>query len=1070
MGCGPSTARTNPEETSDKGSQPAPATVNSATPIPGQHIVPTTMPQTVTEEDYASIEQHQYCGLPDVNKRGAQGYLGSDPHQQGWLAGKWSASSDDRERVDALRKLGILLTEREEAFDRLTKLGSQLMETSICLISFVDEEEQWFKSAVGLADEKTSRDAAFCTYTVLREMPGCFIVLDAPADPRFANNPLVTGPPYIRFYAGAPIKHPDSNFKIGSFCVIDSKPREQFSAASQRTLQMLADMVQHELVSRATRIAHENKTRVLMALSSEMRETQRTLESSINNYRNLIENANAPIWAADSSPENRITLWNQKIASLTGITAQRALTKPLAGVFKFAAGAHKEAFMRALATSLSEAASLGQQGEGGAPVGVQTQVVDANFLLQDHDPDATPINVVMSPIVNDQRAITGVVCIGEVKATARQARPQTPPPAGGVASEGLPMALPSEMRPPLEGVVSALDRALRDAELRKSKVGRLVRQAWTSANVMKGLAADELDASRIAPGAVKLQSEVFTAHEVCEVSISIALPNAERKGLRITTQMDPSMRQVFVHGDPHRICRCLSAVLTNATQYTQRGEVALKVWLAKANGAAQTNGPFTPAAGDTVTLNFEVRDTGKGMHPDVAKSVNNGTMQGSSGLAVCLALVHTMGGHTQVSTSSEGTKVTFSAAVSIATPAAAAAEQRATGPFALTDSSDLIDTESNKVPSSGGKAGITAGIITNQVSVGGEAPKPEAVAAPSRGRANVFAADDSEYNMDVARNMLDMLGHDVVSANNGKIAVDRIFKLRSEAAKDPSGQSDVHIIFMDCDMPIMDGWEATVEIRKMEEEQGWSRVPIIAFTAYASSDTRAKCFDSGMDDYLTKPYSLATLRTKLAVHLKDAKLKPNTNDTKAGAPPDAPKAAAVTPATTAPAVVPEPKAPPASVEARVPAAPQMDVDVEDSANEVYKALASKQVVNASQMQAIFGGNKALMTQAVTMFVNTSREVPGQIETAMAKKDFEKLHRTVHQCKGSAGYIGAERVQAVALDLQQAARDLQTQQAAAADPLSVNAPPKVKAQVYVLSRCLTELFTELDKMQLAQAPS
>lgn len=121
------------------------------------------------------------------------------------------------------------MQEREESFDRVTQMGATLFETPMCLISFVDEDEQWFKSAVGLESSSTGRDAAFCTYTVLRDMPGPFVVLDARNDIRFAKNPLVTGPPFIQFYAGAPIYHPDSQHKMGSFCVLDTKPWPVFT-------------------------------------------------------------------------------------------------------------------------------------------------------------------------------------------------------------------------------------------------------------------------------------------------------------------------------------------------------------------------------------------------------------------------------------------------------------------------------------------------------------------------------------------------------------------------------------------------------------------------------------------------------------------------------------------------------------------------------------------------------------------------------------------------------------------------------------------------------------------------
>jgi GAF domain-containing protein len=130
---------------------------------------------------------------------------------------------DEDERLAALRALELLDTPQEERFDRITRTATRLFKVPISLVTLVDEDRQWFKSCFGTDIRETSRDVSFCGHTILRPAP--FIIVDASLDLRFADNPMVTGPPHVRFYAGIPI-HSTSGHTVGSFCVIDTEPRE----------------------------------------------------------------------------------------------------------------------------------------------------------------------------------------------------------------------------------------------------------------------------------------------------------------------------------------------------------------------------------------------------------------------------------------------------------------------------------------------------------------------------------------------------------------------------------------------------------------------------------------------------------------------------------------------------------------------------------------------------------------------------------------------------------------------------------------------------------------------------
>lgn len=130
--------------------------------------------------------------------------------------------ADEDARLAALRELLLLDTPPEERFDRLARLAAEQLDTPIALLTLVDGQRQWFKSRVGVEPTETPREISFCGHAILKNE--LFVVEDASRDPRFADNPLVTGDPHIRFYAGAPLSAPGGH-RIGTLCVIDTVPR-----------------------------------------------------------------------------------------------------------------------------------------------------------------------------------------------------------------------------------------------------------------------------------------------------------------------------------------------------------------------------------------------------------------------------------------------------------------------------------------------------------------------------------------------------------------------------------------------------------------------------------------------------------------------------------------------------------------------------------------------------------------------------------------------------------------------------------------------------------------------------
>ncbi|MBD0267725.1 MAG: GAF domain-containing protein [Cyanobacteria bacterium Co-bin8] len=161
---------------------------------------------------------------------------------------KAKVPTQEAARLEALRQYRILDTPSEQAYDDITALAAFICDVPIALISLVDSDRQWFKSKVGLNVDETSRDVSFCAHAILSE--NIMIVKDTLQDERFGNNPLVTCAPNIRFYAGVPLRTPESHL-IGTLCVIDHQPRE-LSEHQITTLEALARQVVMQLELKRT--------------------------------------------------------------------------------------------------------------------------------------------------------------------------------------------------------------------------------------------------------------------------------------------------------------------------------------------------------------------------------------------------------------------------------------------------------------------------------------------------------------------------------------------------------------------------------------------------------------------------------------------------------------------------------------------------------------------------------------------------------------------------------------------------------------------------------------------------
>lgn len=162
---------------------------------------------------------------------------------------------NEGDRLQKLLDYKILDTGPEKAFDRITRIVAETIGVPIALVSLIDTDRQWFKSRYGLDAEQTPRDVAFCAHAILGDQ--VFVIEDAHLDERFADNPLVTGDPSVRFYAGAPLITPDGH-KLGTLCAIDRVPRK-ISNEHLQLIEDLASLVVDEIeLQKALRLAVSN--------------------------------------------------------------------------------------------------------------------------------------------------------------------------------------------------------------------------------------------------------------------------------------------------------------------------------------------------------------------------------------------------------------------------------------------------------------------------------------------------------------------------------------------------------------------------------------------------------------------------------------------------------------------------------------------------------------------------------------------------------------------------------------------------------------------------------------------
>ncbi|HYL39574.1 MAG TPA: ATP-binding protein [Bryobacteraceae bacterium] len=392
-----------------------------------------------------------------------------------------------------------------------------------------------------------------------------------------------------------------------------------------------------------------------------------------------------------------------------------------------------------------------------------------------------------------------------------------------------------EIRTPMNGVLGMTEFLL--ATPLTSEQHEYADAIKRSANSLLTLINDVLDLSRIEAGKMRLDHVPFSVRTILEEAISLFALQARAKGLKFVSEIAPNLPAEAV-GDPERLRQVLTNLLGNAIKFTEQGRVGLVAELLSQRG-------------DRIQLRFTVHDTGVGIPKEHHSRVFERFMQADTsstrkyggtglGLSISKQLVELLGGEIGLESEPDrGSRFWFTAsfqkaedAAKAPSPAPARAE-KATPKVSKPAPSAAPAKQADATPAPQAAGTKRDGLANLTAAVLGHARR-------------VLLAEDNEINQRITLRLLRNLGIEADAVVNGRQAVEALQKKKYA------------LVFMDCQMPEMDGFEATAVIRNQEGKQ--RHTPICALTANAMEGDRERCLSAGMDDYITKPLSVEKLR------------------------------------------------------------------------------------------------------------------------------------------------------------------------------------------------------------------
>ncbi|GLE00419.1 hypothetical protein PINS_up009176 [Pythium insidiosum] len=532
-------------------------------------------------------------------------------------------------------------------------------------------------------------------------------------------------------------------------------------------------------------------------------------------YFRLIDTANAPIFGVDTN--GCINVWNQKIEAITGYHKSSVLGLSLVNTFIIPES-------RQMVRQLLNQALIGiDVGEMELPMTTKKGV----FLL---------LLVNASSKKDMHGNIRGVIGVGQ-DYTARKHME--------AAKVNFLASFSHELRTPLNGVLGMLEM-LKDKSLEPESM-RFVQIAYVSGSLLLNLINDILDLSKIEAGHMEITAAPFRMEELLDYSIEIFSFKARERGLILEKKRDDNVPRVVI-GDVVRLRQVLLNLLSNALKFTNEGSITVTCSVLKS--------PELPAGFQK--LLFQVIDTGIGMDAEeksrlfslftkLERTRHNNPTGSGLGLAICKQLVELMDG--QIDVDSElgvGSNFFFTVIVRVM-------DEEEGRKSSLFGPDDMVVPPAALISSTDGTTSAVNSNESNGVAVGTNGP---IVVVPAKAR--ILIVEDNEFNWEVIKCFLQEDDHLLQWEKNGRDAVNAYIQ----------HHNDYDLVFMDCEMPVMDGYAATTMMRQFELERCLPRIPVLGLTAYAMNGDRQKCLDAGMDEFMVKPISKDSLRKAIRQWMK----------------------------------------------------------------------------------------------------------------------------------------------------------------------------------------------------------
>ena len=822
-------------------------------------------------------------------------------------------SPSETQRLAVVRRLRLLDTAPEERFDRFTRLASAALRMPIALLTLVDGAREWFKSVHGLRPvQEVPRMHSFGAFAVLGDSR-IMVIRDASKDRRFSAHPLVQGPEKIRFFAGHVLANADG-VKVGMLCVMDRQPQD-FPPASQQALTDLAQLAEQELrglplrdtlerLAQAERRAEEHHARfavfmenlpnvaflkdsegrtifgnrchqemfgvklsdvagkrddewlppevaaatmaadrlviatgntlqleediptvlgvrhwltfkfpvptpsgerLLGGVAVDITEQKRT-EQKLQDLLTLQKAIvdSANVAIISTGPDGLLRNFNASAERLLGYRAEELIGRAKPDIW------HHPAELQRIADEIER--ETGEAVEPSGAVlrwGLETGGV-AEHELTHIRKDGSIFRGALSitPLRASGAEITGYMGVIQDITERREVEDaqrlaREEAEAANRAKSQFLANMSHEVRTPLNGVLGVTAMLL-ETDL-QAEQRQLAEIVLTSAEGLLSIVNDILDFSKIEAGRTDLEKIDFELPGLLRSVAELQTARANEKCLVIETEIAPDVPPCL-HGDPLRLRQVLNNLLGNAIKFSDHGQIRLAVGVEHVTE-------------DEVTLRFDVADCGIGIPPEkqakifepfTQADVSTTRLFGGTGLglSICRHLVELMGGCIGVH-SEPGSGADFWFTVRFGLPAEFAES---------------------------------------------EGPQEIEVAEPLP-KLRVLLAEDSAINRLVATHQLRKLGCDVEAVDDGQQAVDATAAMRYD------------LVLMDCQMPVMDGYAATVAIRAREALEG-SYTRIIALTANAMKGEKERCLAAGMDGYLSKPFRPAELHSLIGAVLR----------------------------------------------------------------------------------------------------------------------------------------------------------------------------------------------------------